>query len=116
VAFAEAGGLRAAISLAREPLRELRLLGCGVLRHLSLATRLKKLIVAEGGLGPLFDNALRCHSRPLYMYICVCGCEVWLLLHPIPCSGCAVPCPRVSALAVLKLVVADPTTLLMASS
>ena len=59
VAFAESGGLRVMISLAREENRELRLIGCGALRHLSLATRLKKAIVDEGGLGPLFENALR---------------------------------------------------------
>jgi len=59
VAFAESGGLRVMISLAREENREMRLIGCGALRHLSLATRLKKAIVDEGGLGPLFENALR---------------------------------------------------------
>ena len=55
VAFADAGGLRAMISIAREETRELRMLGCGALRHLSISTRLKKPIVDEGGLGPLFE-------------------------------------------------------------
>jgi hypothetical protein len=37
----------------------MRMIGCGALRHLSLSTRLKKRLVSEGGLGPIFDGALR---------------------------------------------------------
>ena len=65
VAFAEAGGLKVMIACGREEDdRELRMLGCGALRHLSLTTRLKKAIVDEGGLGPLLDNALRKDDPP----------------------------------------------------
>ena len=59
VTFAQEGGLRSLIAVAREDDLQLQILAVGALRHLSLSTRIKRPIVVEGALGPIFDCSLR---------------------------------------------------------
>ena len=56
VTFAQEGGLRAMISLAREDDLTLQILAIGTLRHLSLSSRVKKPMIEEGALGPIFER------------------------------------------------------------
>ena len=43
------------IAVARERDLQLRVLGVSALRHLSLSSRIKRPIVREGGLGPVYE-------------------------------------------------------------
>ena len=52
--MAEEGCLKRAIELGRHSDLVLRILGLGTLRHMSINTRIKKPIIEEGGLGPIF--------------------------------------------------------------
>lgn len=48
------GGLRALVALSRVDDLQLKVLAVGALRHLSLDTRIKRPMVDEGILGPIF--------------------------------------------------------------
>lgn len=52
--MAEEGCLKRAIELARTTDTQLRILGLGTIRHLSINTRIKRPIIAEGSLAPLY--------------------------------------------------------------
>ena len=52
--MAEEGCLTRAIELTRDPDLNLRILGMGTIRHLSINTRVKRPIIQEGALGPMF--------------------------------------------------------------
>lgn len=56
--LAQEGGLKCLIAVARDDDIELQILAIGGLRHLSINTRLKRPIINEGGLGPVFASCM----------------------------------------------------------
>ena len=52
--MAEEGCLTRAIELMRDNDLQLRILGAGAIRHMSINTRVKRPIIQEGALGPIF--------------------------------------------------------------